>query len=63
LVWLVSLKDGSRLRGRTSGISEVLRKKVLMGTADFAEVLALADIDIDEIWERYRARYFRRLKR
>jgi len=28
LVWLVSLKDGSRLRGRTSGISEVIHKKV-----------------------------------
>jgi hypothetical protein len=28
LVWLVSFKDGSRLRGRTSGISEVIPKKV-----------------------------------
>jgi len=28
LVWLVSLKDGSRLRGRTSGISDGIHKKV-----------------------------------
>lgn len=39
------------------------QEKVLMGTADLAEVLVLADIDIDENRERYRARYFRRLKR
>jgi len=28
LVWLLSLKDGSRLRGRTSGISDGIHKKV-----------------------------------
>ncbi len=39
------------------------REKVLMGTADFAEALVLADIDIDENWERYKGRYLRRLKR
>jgi hypothetical protein len=39
------------------------QEKVLMGTADFGEVLVLADMDIDENWERYKARYFRRLKR
>ena len=39
------------------------QEKILMGMADFAEALVLADMDINENWERYKERYLRRLKR
>jgi hypothetical protein len=38
-------------------------EKVFMGTAEFKEALTLADVDINENWERYKDRFFRRLKR
>ncbi len=39
------------------------QEKTFMGMADFAEALVLADMDINESWERYRERYFRRMRR
>jgi len=34
-----------------------------MGALELSEGLTLADRDINEDWERYKERYFRRLKR
>ena len=34
-----------------------------MGAVELSEALTLADRDINENWERYKERYFRRLKR
>jgi hypothetical protein len=31
--------------------------------ADLNEALTLGDVDINEKWERYKERYFRRIKR
>jgi len=42
---------------------EGAQEKILMGMADFAEALVLADMDINENWERYKERYFRRMRR
>ena len=39
------------------------QEKIVMGEADLNEALVLADMDINENWERYKARYLRRLKR
>ncbi len=39
------------------------KKKVFLGEADFNEVLTLADLDINENWERYKERYLRRIKK
>lgn len=39
------------------------KEKIFIGEADFEEALTLADRDINENWERYKERYFRRLKR
>ncbi len=39
------------------------QEKILMGIADFAEALVLADMDINENWERYKERYLRRIRR
>lgn len=38
-------------------------EKIFMGLADFNEALTLADKDINENWERYKNRYFRRIKK
>jgi len=38
-------------------------KKIFMGLADFNEALTLADKDINENWERYKNKYFRRIKK
>ena len=39
------------------------QEKRVMGEADLNEALVLADIDINENWERYKARYLRRVRR
>lgn len=39
------------------------KEKILMGMVDFNEALIAADKDINENWERYKERYFRRIKR
>ncbi len=39
------------------------KEKIFLGEADFNEVLTLADIDINENWERYKERYIRRIKK
>ena len=39
------------------------QEKILMGMGDFAEALAMAYMDINENWERYKERYLRRLRR
>jgi len=39
------------------------KEKILMGAVGLSEALTLADMDINENWERYKERYFRRLKR
>ena len=39
------------------------KKKIFIGIADFNEALTLADTDINENWERYKERYFRRIKK
>lgn len=38
-------------------------EKIFLGAPSFNEALTLADIDINENWERYKQRYFRRIKR
>ena len=38
-------------------------EKIFLGMADLNEALTLADIDINEKWERYKERYFRRIKK
>jgi len=37
------------------------KEKIFLGTADLDEVLSLADKDVNENWERYKDRYFRRI--
>lgn len=39
------------------------KEKIFMGTSDLNEALTVADMDINENWERYKERYLRRLKR
>lgn len=39
------------------------KEKTLMGMVDFNEALFIADKDINENWERYKERYFRRIKK
>ena len=39
------------------------QEKTMLGEANLNEALALADIDINENWEMYKARYLRRLGR
>jgi len=39
------------------------KEKIFMGVTSLNEALALADMDINENWERYKERFFRRLKR
>ena len=39
------------------------KEKIVLGIADLNEALTLADIDINENWERYKERYLRRIKR
>jgi hypothetical protein len=38
------------------------QEEIFMGAVEFSEALTLADRDINENWERYKERYFRRLK-
>jgi len=38
------------------------KEKIFLGTADLNEALSLADRDVNENWERYKDRYFRRIK-
>ena len=38
------------------------KEKIFMGVVDLNEALTLADKDINENWERYKDRYFRRIK-
>jgi len=38
------------------------KEKILLGTADLNEALSLADKDVNENWERYKDRYFRRIR-
>lgn len=38
------------------------KEKIFMGVAELNEALTLADKDINENWERYKERYFRRMK-
>ena len=38
-------------------------EKIFMGEADLSEALTSADLDINANWERYKERYFRRLRR
>ena len=38
-------------------------EKVFIGVTDLNEALTLADKDINENWERYKERYFRRIKK
>ena len=35
------------------------KEKIFLGAADLNEALTLADIDINENWERYKERYLR----
>ncbi|MDI6754578.1 MAG: hypothetical protein QME78_09325 [Thermodesulfobacteriota bacterium] len=39
------------------------KEKIFMGLTSLNEALALADMDINENWERYKERYLRRLKK
>ena len=39
------------------------KEKTFLGVADLNEALTIADIDINENWERYKERYLRRIKR
>jgi len=39
------------------------KEKIFMGLSSLNEALAMADMDINQNWERYKERYFRRLKR
>jgi len=39
------------------------KEKIFMGVTSLNEALALADMDVNENWERYEERYFRSLKR
>lgn len=39
------------------------KEKIFMGVVELSEALTLADKDVNENWERYKERYFRRLKR
>jgi hypothetical protein len=39
------------------------KEKIFMGVASLNEALVMADMDINQNWERYKERYFRRLKR
>jgi hypothetical protein len=39
------------------------KEKIFLGVADLNEALTIADIDINENWERYKERYLRRIKR
>ncbi len=38
------------------------KEKIFMGVTDLNEALTLADKDINENWERYKDRHFRRIK-
>ena len=38
------------------------KEKLLLGTADLNEALTMADMDIQENWQRYRERFLRRIK-
>ena len=38
-------------------------EKIFIGVTSLNEALVMADMDINENWERYKERYFRRLKR
>lgn len=38
------------------------KEKMFLGAADLNEALSLADQDVNENWERYKDRYFRRIK-
>lgn len=38
------------------------KEKIFIGVADLNEALTLADKDINENWEGYKERYFRRMK-
>ncbi len=38
------------------------KEKIFLGAADLNEALSLADKDVNENWERYKDRYFRRIK-
>ncbi len=38
------------------------KEKIFIGVVDLNEALTLADKDINENWERYKERYFRRMK-
>jgi len=38
------------------------KEKIFLGEVDLNELLTLADKDINENWERYKDRYFRRIK-
>jgi hypothetical protein len=37
--------------------------KIFLGAADLNEALSLADKDVNENWERYKDRYFRRIEK
>jgi len=39
------------------------KEKIFIGEANLNEALTLADKDINENWERYKDRYFRRMKK
>lgn len=38
------------------------KEKIFIGVTDLNEALTLADKDINENWEGYKERYFRRIK-
>ena len=38
------------------------KEKIFIGVIDLNEALTLADRDINENWERYKERFFRRMK-
>lgn len=38
------------------------KEKIILGEVDLNEALTLADRDINENWERYKNRYFRRMR-
>jgi len=46
--WLIINPEGSK-------------EKIFLGGADLNEALSLADQDVNENWERYKDRYFRRI--
>lgn len=39
------------------------KEKIFIGVTSLNETLVMVDMDINENWERYKERYFRRLKR